>query len=103
LWQPFFAIGQYIERAQAIVEDCIRLLLALAMAAEYIRRDPRGWKSLHGWIRNEIAVEDNSMFGVSQHAGLASVFETSLEWIGREMAPPQSFCSVELNYTLHSV
>jgi WD40 repeat protein len=82
-----------IEFAQAIVEDCAGLPLALAMAAGYLRRETRGWKSLYGRVRNEITVEDKPMFGVSEHACLASVFETSLEWIGREMAPIQN-CSL---------
>jgi WD40 repeat protein len=82
-----------MELAQTIIEDCAGLPLALAMAAGYLRRDPSGWKSLSDRIRKEITVEGKRMFRISQHSGLASVFQTSLAWLGREIEPPQN-CSL---------
>jgi hypothetical protein len=62
-----------VEIAQAIVEDCVRLPLALAMLAGYIRRDSRGWKSLSDSKRKERTTDDKPMFRISQHTGLCSV------------------------------
>jgi hypothetical protein len=39
----------------------------------------------------EIATEEQPMFRISQHTGLYSVFQTSLEWLGRKNGAPQNF------------
>jgi hypothetical protein len=44
-------------------------------------------------IRNEIFVEGKQMFKISQHTGLASVFQTSLAWLDRERTLPRD-CSL---------
>jgi hypothetical protein len=98
----FFLQLDNIELAQAIVEDCVGLALALAKAAGYLRRDPRCWKSLSDSIRKEITTDNKPMFIISQDTGLYSVFQTSLEWLGRDMAPPQNclFSRAELYTSL---
>jgi hypothetical protein len=82
-----------IEFAHTIIEDCAGLPLALAMAAGYLRRDKNGWKTLSDWIWKKITAAAKPMFNISQHGGLYSVFQKSIQWLDREMATPQSCIS----------
>jgi hypothetical protein len=81
-----------MELAKQIIHDCKGLPLALAMAAGYLSRDHNGWKTLSDRIRKEITAAGKPMFSISQHDGLYSVFQTSIQWLDREIAPPQN-CS----------
>jgi hypothetical protein len=72
------------EWAKTILDGCAGLPLALSMAAAYLGKDPKGWQSWSGRVKQNSVRGKNKIPG---HRGLPFVFEASLDWLEIEGRP----------------